>query len=66
MKLIGLAIPGEAGVYPFFAPEKEDQVIILPSSCICWFVFNTEYPLFQNSKLRQAFAYAIQRAQDYC
>lgn len=42
---------------------KNEKVTTFKSSTVCWFVFNTNYRPFHNHKLRQAFAYAINRAQ---
>lgn len=49
--------------HSFYTPGKEDKIISLPNSFVCWCVFNTMYPPLRNRKLRQAFAYAIQRDQ---
>jgi oligopeptide transport system substrate-binding protein len=46
---------------PLYKPGNDDQVISLPNTSVCWFVFNTRQSLFHHCKLRQAFAYAIQR-----
>ncbi len=48
---------------PTFVPEKEDQLITLPNSWICWLVFNTSKPPFNHRKIRQAFAHIIQRTE---
>ncbi len=49
--------------HPFYNAGKEDEVISFPNSLVYWWVFNIASPPFNNHKLRQAFAYAIQRAQ---
>lgn len=51
------------GWHHFYAPRNEDHVFSSPNSTICWYVFNTACPPFHNRKLRQAFAFAIQRAK---
>lgn len=43
--------------------EKDAQVIFFPSTYVCWFVFNTTLFPFNHPKMRQAFAYAIQRPE---
>jgi oligopeptide transport system substrate-binding protein len=51
------------GCYPAYIPEHKDRVISFPNSMVCWSVFNTRYLPFQNLKIRQAFAYAIERTK---
>ena len=51
------------GWHPFYISGNEDHVFSSPNYCVCWCVFNTAYVPFQNRKLRQAFAYAIERAK---
>ncbi len=41
----------------------EGQRISFPDSLVCWCVFNTAKPPFHHPKLRQAFAYAIDRSK---
>ncbi|MBS0655094.1 MAG: peptide ABC transporter substrate-binding protein, partial [Verrucomicrobia bacterium] len=49
--------------YPFFNNAKEEKVVTFRSSGASWCMFNTiAYP-FHHVKLRQAFAYAIQRSK---
>lgn len=49
--------------HPFYTPRKEDRIVSLSDSWVCWCIFNTAKPPFHHRKLRQAFAYAIERAQ---
>lgn len=50
--------------HSFYVPNnKGDNVVSFPNSVVCWFIFNTQRPPFNHRKLRQAFSYAIQRAQ---
>lgn len=51
------------GWHSFDSPGKEDHVASFPDSLVCWFIFNTATPPFHHRKLRQAFSYAVQRAQ---
>lgn len=51
------------GWHSFYNGGKEDKIISYPNSMIYWWVLNTACPPFNNHKLRQAFAYAIQRAE---
>lgn len=51
------------GWHPFYRPGKEDEVLSFSNSWVYWWVFNTACHPFSNFKLRQAFAYSIQRAQ---
>jgi oligopeptide transport system substrate-binding protein len=44
-----------------FEPMQDDQVISFPNGSVCWHVFNTSKWPFNNTKLRQAIAYAIER-----
>jgi oligopeptide transport system substrate-binding protein len=48
---------------PAFIHEKKGQKISVPNVWAYWLVFNTSCFPFNNSKLRQAFAYMIQREQ---
>lgn len=41
---------------------KEGRIISVPNSWVCWLVFNTAQPPFNHRKMRQAFAYAVQRS----
>lgn len=51
---------------PFYEPEKEQSkessTLFFPDCSTCWCVFNTRSSPFHHLKLRQAFAYAIQRS----
>lgn len=47
----------------FFTPGKDDKVVTLPNSMVCWTIFNTSTKPFENIKLRKAFAYAIKRSK---
>ena len=48
----------------FFSRRKsEGRAFSSANSAVCWCVFNTAYAPFKNLKLRQAFAYAIHRAE---
>lgn len=49
--------------HPFYIAGKEDKVVSFPNSLVYWWVLNTACPPFNNHKLRQAFAYAIQRTE---
>lgn len=51
------------GWHSFNTPEKEDRVVTIPNTWVCWCAFNTISPPFHNQKLRQAFAYAIKREE---
>ena len=44
-----------------FETMHDDQVISFPNCSVCWHVFNTSKWPFNNTKLRQAIAYAIER-----
>lgn len=46
-----------------YTPQKDDHIVSFADTRVCWCVFNTKYPPFHNKKLRQAMAYAIERAQ---
>lgn len=41
---------------------KENRVVYFSNKNVCWFTFNTQSYPFHNQKLRQAFAYSINRA----
>ncbi len=45
-----------------YEPMNDDQVISFPNGSVCWHVFNTSKEPFNNTKLRQAIAYSIERA----
>jgi len=49
--------------HPIYSDKKDSTILTLPDSWVCWCIFNTSCPYFKNLKLRQAFAYAIQRSQ---
>lgn len=49
--------------YDSFNSKKGGSVQTFPNSWIVWNAFNTTRPPFNNLKLRQAFAYALQRSQ---
>jgi len=49
--------------YSFYTPRKEDQIISLPNGLVMWNVFNNSCAPFNHPKLRQAFAYAIERSE---
>jgi oligopeptide transport system substrate-binding protein len=51
------------GWHSFYHPGKGDQVIAFPNSWVVWNAFNINVPPFNNLKIRQAFAYAIQRSE---
>lgn len=51
------------GWHSFYVPGNEDHILSFPNSLVCWSVFNTNRPPFHHRKMRQAFAYAIQRSQ---
>lgn len=51
------------GWHSFYVPRENDNVLSIPNSWVCWWVFNTTCAPFQNLKMRQAFAYAVQRVQ---
>lgn len=51
------------GWHSFFSPRKEDKILSFSNSWVCWLVFNTGFQPFQHRKMRQAIAYAIQRAE---
>lgn len=51
------------GWHSFYVPGKEDKLISLPNSSVCWLVFNTKSATFKHQKLRQVLAYAINRNQ---
>ncbi|MGZ3732485.1 MAG: ABC transporter substrate-binding protein, partial [Parachlamydiaceae bacterium] len=48
---------------PAFIDEKKGRKISVPNVFASWLVFNTSCFPFNNTKLRQAFAYMIQREQ---
>lgn len=49
--------------HPSYVTTDESSVLSYPNSWVYWCVFNTKNSLFSNQKLRQAFAFAINRAQ---
>jgi oligopeptide transport system substrate-binding protein len=51
------------GWHAFYAAEENDQVVSYPDHWVSWCAFNTAKPPFNHPKLRQAFAYAIDRAR---
>lgn len=48
---------------PNYTTEEGVHLISASDKWVCWLVFNTLHPNFQSVKLRQAFSYAIQRAE---
>lgn len=48
---------------PFFKPGKDEQIVTVPNSTVCWLVFNTSKKPFNHIKMRQAFSYAIKRSE---
>lgn len=46
---------------PIYNAAEDGRIISTPNMLVCWLVFNTTSFPFNNRKLRQAFAYAIQR-----
>ncbi len=48
---------------PIYEQHDEKDIISFPNSLVCWHVFNTLKFPFNNVKLRQAFAHAIERSQ---
>ncbi len=47
-----------------YKPSAESRIITTTTgNMVSWLVFNTRLPLFNHRKLRQAFAYSIQRAK---
>ena len=46
-----------------YVPGKDDSVLSFPNGSVSWCGFNTTDPLLSHRKLRQAFAFAINRAQ---
>ena len=46
-----------------YVAGKDDNLLSFPNSMVYWCVFNTMHPLFSHKKLRQAFAFAINRAE---
>jgi len=49
--------------YSIYNTKMDSKFISFPNSWVCWLVFNTKSPPFHHCKLRQAFAYAIQRTR---
>jgi len=43
--------------------DKDGRIVSFPNAWVCWCVFNAASPPFHHPKLRQAFAYAIQRSE---
>lgn len=48
---------------PCYKPEADDRVVSFSTRLVLWNVFNTTYAPFHSRKVRQAFAYAIDRAK---
>ncbi|MGA8163491.1 MAG: peptide ABC transporter substrate-binding protein, partial [Waddliaceae bacterium] len=48
--------------YNAFSIAKRGKVLAFPNTWVCWCLMNTSSPPFHNHKLRQAFAYAVQRS----
>jgi oligopeptide transport system substrate-binding protein len=46
-----------------YVAGKDGCTLSFPNSMVSWCIFNTRDPLFSHRKLRQAFAFAINRAQ---
>jgi oligopeptide transport system substrate-binding protein len=49
--------------HPSYLAGKDDSLLSFPNSLVYWAVFNAMHPLFSHKKLRQAFAFAINRAE---
>jgi oligopeptide transport system substrate-binding protein len=50
------------GRQPCFIPGETDAMLSCEHEQVCWNVFNTAHGLFQNLKLRQAVAFAIEQS----
>lgn len=47
--------------HPSYIAGKDDTLLSFPRSLVYWCVFNTMHPVFSHKKLRQAFAFVINR-----
>jgi oligopeptide transport system substrate-binding protein len=51
------------GWQSFYKPEENERILSFTNSLVCWCAMSLNYPPLKNIKLRQAFAYAVQRAK---
>ncbi|MEI8124201.1 MAG: peptide ABC transporter substrate-binding protein [Parachlamydiaceae bacterium] len=49
--------------HQFYKPRKENNIVTFPNSWVVWCTFNTAAPPFHHPKIRQAFAYVIDRSE---
>ncbi len=49
--------------HPSYVASKDDNLLSFPNSWVYWCVFNTKDTLFAHKKLRQAFAFAMNRPE---
>ncbi len=49
------------GAWNSFTVPEEGRYAYSPNTCLCWLVFNTSIPPFNNPKIRQALSLAIDR-----